>query len=172
MVNTHLSTISVYTCTLPDLNAGIIPTTLLPDLHPFCRLLLSHLQILSSRGKYDSVIDALVAVYIGDAQWRSKSPSSEYIITHRGVIRNFLIERTPVFALVEQNYSNGYGFHRWTDALQNFIFVTKEYVDMLIVAKDDSYEQLSLEALLKATINHELAHWFLTQVRTRWQIQK
>ncbi|KAM6497500.1 hypothetical protein JOM56_007973 [Amanita muscaria] len=162
MVNTHISNVLLYTCTLQELNAGIVPTTLLPHSHPFCHLLLSYLQTLTSMGKYDSVIDALIAVSIGDAKWRSKS-SPKRIVTCRGAIRKLLIERTPKFAMVEQNFSNGYGFHRRTKVHENFIFVTKEYIDMLCGAKNDSYKQLAIEALLKATVNHELAHWLFTQ---------
>ncbi len=150
MVNTHLSNILLYTCTLQELNAGIVPTTLLPHSHPFYHLLLSHLQTLTSTAKYDSVIDALIAVYIGDPKWRSKL-SSKRIVTRRGAIRKLLIERTPKIAMVEQNISNGYGFHRRTNVLKNFIFFTKRYVDMLCGAKNNSYEQLAMEALLKAT---------------------
>ncbi len=171
MVNTHLSNILLYTCTLQELNAGIVPTTLLPHSHPFYHLLLSHLQTLTSTAKYDSVIDALIAVYIGDPKWRSKL-SSKRIVTRRGAIRKLLIERTPKIAMVEQNISNGYGFHRRTNVLKNFIFVTKRYVDMLCGAKNNSYEQLAMEALLKATVNHELAHWLFTQVRSLWEIQE
>jgi hypothetical protein len=134
-------------------------------------LLLNHLQTLTSTGKYDSVIDALIAVYTGDAKWRSNS-SPKGIVTRRGAIRKLLIERTPKIVVVEQNISNGYGFHRHTKLLENFIFVTKEYVDMLCGAKNDSYEQLAMEALLKATVNHELSHWLFTQVRSLWEIHE
>jgi len=165
---TTLSNVLLYTCTLQEVNAGIIPTTLLPHNHPFHHFLLNHLQTLTSRGKYDSVIDALIAVYIGDAKWRSRS-SPKGIVTRRAAIRKLLIERTPKFAMVERNISNSYGFHRRTKVHENFIFVTKEYVDMLCGAENDSYRQLAMEALLKATVNHELAHWLFTQVRNLWE---
>jgi hypothetical protein len=171
MVNAHLSDVLLYTCTLQEFDAGIVPTTLLPHNHPFRHFLLSHLQTLTSTGKYDSVIDALIALSIRDAKWRSKS-SPKRIVTRRRDLRKLLIDKTPEFAIVEQNISNGYGFHRCTKVHKNFIFVTKEYVDMLCGAENDSYKQLALEARLKATVNHELAHWLITQVRSLWEIQE
>jgi hypothetical protein len=171
MRNTHLSNILLFTCTLQELDAGTVPTTLLPHSHPFYCLLLSHLQTLTSTGKYDSVIDAFIAVYIGDAKWCSKS-SPNKIVTHRGAIRKLLIEQTPNFAIVEQEISKGYGFHRHTKLYENFIFVTKEYIDMLCGTKSNSYKQLALEALLKATVNHELAHWLFTQVCSLLEIHE
>lgn len=171
MANAPLSDVLLYTCTLQEVNAGIVPTTLLPHDHPFHHFLLSHLQTLTSTGKYDSVIDALIAVFIGEANWRSKS-SPKRIITCRRDLRKLLIDKTPEFVIVEQDISNGYGFHKRTKLLKNFIFVTKEYVDMLGSAENDSYKQLALEALLKVTVNHELAHWLFTCVRSLWEIRE
>jgi hypothetical protein len=100
MVNTSLSNVLLYTCTLQELDAGAIPTILLPHSHPFHYLILNHLQTLTSTGEYDSVIDALIAVHTGDAKWRSNSSPKE-IVTRRGAIRKLLIKQTPENEVVE-----------------------------------------------------------------------
>ena len=43
---------------------------------------------------------------------------------------------------------------------------------MLCGTKSNSYKQLALEALLKATVNHELAHWLFTQVCSLLEIHE
>jgi hypothetical protein len=157
MVNSHFSNIQLYTCSLEELNSGIVPKTPLPHSHPFHGLLLNHLQSLTSTGKYDSVIDAFISVYSGEAQWRSKS-SPKNIVARRGAVRKLLIKQTPNFVTIEQDISEGNGFHNHTHGHGNFIYITKKYADM----GNDSYLQLAPEALLKATVNHELSHWLFT----------
>jgi hypothetical protein len=160
----------VYECTLHELSTGV-PTALFSHSHSFWTFLQNHLRSLSTTGKYDGVIDAFVSVYTGDALWRSKSSTyTSKIVAQRQLVRSLIRNRPPNFVIVNQDKSNGYGFHDRTHPLQDFICITKHYVDTWDSAAADSYEKLAREAVLKATVDHELGHWFCTLVRNYWKI--
>jgi len=161
-ISVNRLTAEIYECHHNMLDSGIIPTTLLPHSHPFRPFLLSHLRSLATTGKFDGVIDAFISIYSGDALWRPKS-STQNIVTQRQKIRT-LLQQPPDFVLVDQDASQGFGFHSRTPGMANFICITREYVNLWNEAPSDSYVRLALEAVLKATTNHELAHWIITQV--------
>ena len=73
------STGEVFKSTLGDIQEGTLPTILLHRNHPFRMFLRNHLAELCRTGLYDTVIDALVALTLRDASWRSKKKIDEIV---------------------------------------------------------------------------------------------
>ena len=106
-----------------------------------------------------------ISVFTGDSYWRTKSDINN-IIAQRKVIRELLHKHPPDIVIVEQDVSNGYGFHARAPEQWPFVCITKRYVDWWLAfrRRGSHYHQLALEATLKGTLDHEFAHWFFTLV--------
>lgn len=160
-LNSH-TTGQIFESTAADIALGLLPTTPLPNDHPFQLFFQTHLTAITKPGIADPFIDACVAVQQGDHQWRRKA-SSAVIISRRQNMRNLLHQQPPDIIIVDQDISKGYGFHDRTQSLWPFICITKHYVTNWIAAEGPL--KLHYEAILKASINHEFGHWLFTIVR-------
>lgn len=155
------STGLVFESSAADFSQGIVPTIPLAQDHPFCVLLNSHLKTIATSETYDALVNSYVAIVKGDHLWRTNI-SLDNILAEQQTIRKLLRDNPPDVVIVEQDRSEGFGFHLRIGAFWPFICVTKHYVDKWITA--EGVPKLALEAVLKATMEHETAHWLFTLV--------
>ena len=159
---TSASTGELLESTTADIESGTVPTTPLSPVHPFRIFWQAHLTDLTTPGFCDPIIDAYVAVFTGDPQWRVAAQNSAVIVNERRRIRNILRDNPPNVVVVDQHFSQGYGFHHRSPSMWPFIGITKFYIDKWAAAQDN--DKLALGAVLDATVKHEIGHWFFSMV--------
>jgi hypothetical protein len=145
---------------------GRIPTTPLPHDHPFWNLWEDHRSSLLQPGNSDTVIDALIAIEQGSPTWKEHAKSK--ISAKQKDMRQILSCHPPDIVLLLD--MGDYGFHHRQKRLWPYICINEDYVNSWIFAKNNTKEHLSLTALLRASLDHELGHWIQTLVNP-WLIQ-
>jgi hypothetical protein len=158
---TSTSTGELFESTVADIELGTVPTTCLSPTHPIRIFWQDLLNDLITPGFCDPVVDAYIAVFTGDSQWRIAA-SPTVIVKRRCQIRNILRDNPPNVVVVDQPIGEGYGFHHRSPSMWPFICITKLYVDRWAAAQDDI--KLALKVVLDATFKHELGHWYCTLV--------
>jgi hypothetical protein len=158
---TSTSTGELFESTVADIELGTVPTTCLSPTHPIRIFWQDLLNNLITPGFCDPVVDAYIAVFTGDSQWRIAA-SPTVIVERRCQIRNILRDNPPNVVVVDQPIGEGYGFHHRSPSMWPFICITKLYVDRWAAAQDDI--KLALKVVLDATFKHELGHWYCTLV--------
>ena len=138
-----------------------LPTNPLPSTHPFWQLWLDHRLSLLKPGNSDAVIDALIAIEQGNPAWKTHT-SSDAITAMRTTMRQTLSDHPPHVVLLTG--MEGYGLHQRQAKLWQYICFNKDYVIAWKAAKPNTADYLSLTALLRASIDHELGHWVQTLV--------
>lgn len=158
---TPTSTGKVFKSTYTD---NRVPRTRLPPLHPFRTLWRDHLAMLTQPGLSDGVIDAFISLTKGDPKWRIRRHlTQEKLFHNRREIRAFLTENPPDLVIVSNCPSGEYSFHLRKKSFEHLIFISADYVELWKNAQGEK-ERLGLTALLKASIDHEIGHWFFTLV--------
>ena len=138
-----------------------LPTTPLPSTHPFWQLWRDHLISLGEPGNSDTMINALIAIARKNPKWNT-SASANTIAARQQEMRDMLAHHPPDVVLLSG--LTDYGCHHRQEVLWPYICVNEDYVDAWITAQPNRTEYLSLTALLRACLNHELGHWVQTLV--------
>lgn len=71
------------------------------------------------------------------------------------------LKNPPNIVIADMQSTKLYGRHRQMCHLWQFIYISKVYVDSWAAAEDET-SAMGYEALLKATLVHESAHWAQT----------
>lgn len=160
---TPTSTGKILESTYANIEANRVPTTHLSTLHPFHTLWREHLASLRHPGLSDAVIDAFISLTKGNPKWRSRRDlTTEQLINNRREIRAFLKEHAPDVVIVS-NCSSEYSFHLRKQSFFHLIFISEHYVNLWMNTEEEE-KRLGLTVLLKASIDHEIGHWFFTLV--------
>jgi len=150
----------IFESTYDDLeNQRTVPTTRLSKEHPFAALWREHLAELQTPGLYDSVIDAFVDISEGVIALRGPEAAS----AKRDDMRKLLVVNPPNVVVVS-GFPDAYGYHFRLADLWPFICVADHYVALWQVAEENTEKKLSLLAVLKTTLDHEMGHWLFTLV--------
>ncbi len=147
-----MSTGKIYTIDHIGFVRSLIPTTPLEDSHPFCALWQSFLAGLANG--CDTFWDSMMRIYTGQTTFSGNQTK----------IRQFkaiYLKNPPNIVIADMQSETLYGCHRRLPRLWQFIYISKCYVDNWAAAEDET-SAMSYEALLKATLVHESAHWAQT----------
>ena len=153
----HLNPTSLgelFTIDAGDFYRDVVPTTPLDSNHPFGKFWQEFLAKLSNG--CDPFWDAMMRIYIGQVGFAG----------NRSEMKRFkaiFLRRPPNIAIADMQSRKLYGRHKPLPRLWGFIFISKFFVDEWVAAGDD-IAAISYEAILKATIVHEVAHWAQTLV--------
>jgi hypothetical protein len=138
------------------------PSVRLDPSHPFQQLWHSHLQSLTqSGGLFEGVIDCLAAILLGDPCWKETMPTA--VSQTRSDLCSLLI-RTPPNIIILSSLED-YACHLRCPALWNFICISNVYVNLWMETKKPKHK-IGLAALLITSMDHEMAHWAQSIVRT------
>ena len=146
-----------------------LPTTPLPANHPFWQLWRDHLISLGEPGNSDALINALIAIALKNAEWDSNT-TADVIAARQQEMRNILARHPPDVVLLTN--ITPYGCHFRDEVLWPYICINEDYVDAWIAAVrpvPNTKEYLSLTALLRACLNHEIGHWVQTLVTSSYR---
>ncbi len=138
-----------------------LPTTPLPRDHPFWQLWQDHRISLGEPGNSDTIINALIAIAQKNPEWNTNA-SANTITARQQEMRDILARHPPDVVLLTD--ITDYGCHLRQEVLWPYICINEDYVDAWITAQPNIEEYLSLTALLRACLNHELGHWVQTLV--------
>ncbi|KDR74153.1 hypothetical protein GALMADRAFT_605663 [Galerina marginata CBS 339.88] len=158
------STGNLYTSTITDLDNLVVPleSQAVSEDYEFRTLWRAHFLELTTPGFHDPVIDALVAIVERSPNWRQQC-SIDNICAKRDQVRTVLRCNPPHGIIVAMDKAT-YGCYYNTGDLWPYICIARNLVVQWVDAqrKLTRYRGLALTAVLKATIDHELGHWFST----------
>ena len=137
----------------------VVPTTQLNSSHAFCRFWQEFLAKLSATGNScDPFWDAMMKIYTGQTGFAGN-------LSEIGRFMTIFLRNPPNIVIADMQSLTKYGRHKRIPHLWGFIFISKYFVDLWVAASaEDDITALGYEALLKATIVHESAHWAQTLV--------
>lgn len=136
--------------------------SIVPDSHAFSIFWRSHLSILTKSGNvFDSVIDALIAIALGDPSWDQKLTLDDICLKQSEMC--LLLTQTPPNIVILTGFDH-YGHHLRSASTWNFIGISDKYVSLWMAAQEGSREKLALTALIITSIHHEMGHWIHTVV--------
>ncbi len=138
----------LYTINYVDFVKNAVPTTPLDDGHPFRTLWQSFLANLTNG--CDDFWDAMMRIYTGQTAFSGDR-------TKRDQFKVIFLKNPPNVAIADMQSQSLYGRHNRVH-LWGFIHISKCYVDQWVAAKNE-IAAMSYEALLKAILVHESAHW-------------
>lgn len=143
---------------------GALPTNELPIDDEFTAFWLDFRRKIILPTQCEALLTSYVSVYSGDTSWADGLSHIDRAVRVQA-IADMIRDTPPDVAIIDSPHPNG--FHlRQPDHLP-YIFISKYWVDQwkLAVAFDRNRRlALALEAVLRATIVHELAHWFFALV--------
>ena len=142
----------LFTIDAGDFYRDVVPTTPLNSSHGFCKFWQEFLAKLSNG--CDPFWDAMMRIYTGQAGFSGNRSEMEQF-------KAIFLRSPPNVAIADMQSLMVYGRHKRSPRLWGFIFISKFFVDEWVAAGDD-IAKFSYEAILKATIVHEAAHWAQT----------
>jgi hypothetical protein len=149
-----------------DFIGGVTPTVELPADHPFHRFWLDSRTKIATPLNCDGLIDAYVAVSLKN-DWWTEGLSHTELAVHRECIVRVLRDNPPDLLILDRPPQDEYGMHVGQPATWQYIGITKHWVDkwtLAIASSPNRRLALAAEAVLRATLVHEIAHWILTLV--------
>ena len=102
----------------------------------------------------DTFWDAIMRVYTGQTAFAQNQAKIQEF-------KAIYLKNPPNVVIADMQSEELYGRHRRMSNLWQFIYISKRFVDDWATAKDET-SAMGYEALLKATLVHESAHWAQT----------
>jgi hypothetical protein len=143
----------LFTIEAGDFYDNVVPTTSLDPTHAFCNFWEEFLAKLANG--CDPFWDVMMRIYTGQ-------PGLAGNLSETQRFKAIFLRSPPNVAIADMQSQELYGRHLRMPRLWGFIFISKFFVDGWVRAAGDAV--MGYEALLKATIVHEVAHWAQTLV--------
>ena len=158
LLQTPMSRLSfgqLFTIDTEDFYNDVVPTTPLSPNHPFSKFWQDFLSKLSNGCV--PFWDAIMRIYTN----RNQSETESFKAT--------FLRNPPNIVIADMQSRTVYGRHKRLSHLSSFIFISKYIVNKWALVAPDS-DGIRYEALLKATIVHEAAHWAQSLVSANEQV--
>ena len=114
----------------------------------------------------EALLEAYVAIYSGTKSWADGLSFVERATRVQGVV-DIIRNHPPDIIILDQLEETVYGFHTRQPDQWPYVIISNYWVDqwrLAIAFNKNGRLALSLETVLRATLVHELAHWFSSLV--------
>jgi len=163
---TSTTTGKIFQISHADFTSGVTPTDELPVNHPLSTLWPDFQTKICTPDNCPRLLHAYISIFLRNDQWSNGLSFMERAERYDQITK-IICDHPPNLLILDQPAQAGYGLHLREPGKWPYICITKFWVQEWVIAMAFDPRRrlaLALEALLRATLVHELSHWIFTLV--------